>query len=76
MSGAVDQEMFETAIRDNLSPEASRRRSSPFFSPQPCTRPPTENARRGLRELEWLANTLIDLLGVDEYNRLLDELGL
>ena len=37
---------------------------------------PTEEATRGLRELEWLANTLIDLLGVAEHNRLLDELGL
>ena len=73
--GAVDQEAFETVIRDNLSPEGVATIIA-FLQPATMYKGPTEEAQRGLRELEWLANTLIDLLGVDEYNRLLEELGL
>jgi len=75
MSGAVDQEMFEAAIRENLSPEGVATIIA-FLQPATMQKGPTEEARRGLRELEWFADTLIDLLGVDEYDRLLDELGL
>jgi len=75
MSGAVDQEAFEQVIRDNLSPEGVATIIA-FLQPATSYRAPTPEANRGLMELEWLANTLIDLLGVDEYNRLLDELGL
>ena len=75
MSGAVDQEAFENAIRENLSP-AGVATVIAFLQPATMQKAPTPEAERGLRELEWLANTLIDLLGVDEYNRLLDELGL
>ena len=47
-----------------------------FLQPATMYKAPTEGATQGLLELEWFANTLIDFLGVDEYNRLLDELGL
>jgi len=75
MSGAVDQEAFERVIRDNLSP-AGVATIIAFLQPGTMYKAPTPEANRGLLELEWLANTLIDLLGVEEYNRLLDELGL
>ncbi len=75
MSGAVDQEMFEAVIRENLSPEGVATIIA-FLQPATMQKAPTEEARRGLRELEWFADTLIDLLGIDEYDRLLDELGL
>lgn len=75
MSGAIDQEAFERAIRENLSPEGVATIIA-FLQPATMAKAPTEQATRGLRELEWFANTLIDLLGVAEYNRLLDELGL
>jgi len=75
MSGAVDQEMFETVIRENLSPEGVATIIA-FLQPATMQKAHTEEARRGLRELEWFTDTLIDLLGVDEYDRLLDELEL
>ena len=75
MSGAVDQEAFEQVIRDNLSPEGV---ATIIAVLQPATmyKAHTPEAERGLQQLEWFANTLIDLLGVDQYNRLLEELGL
>ncbi len=75
MSGAIDQEAFERMIRDNLSP-AGVATIIAFLQPATMYKAPTEEATQGLLELEWFANTLIDFLGVDEYNRLLDELGL
>jgi hypothetical protein len=74
-SGAVDQEMFEDVIRDNLSPEGVASVIA-FLQPATLHKPATEEQRKALREVEWLVNTLIDLLGVDEYNRLLKELCL
>lgn len=75
MSGAIDQEAFERVIRENLSP-AGVATIIAFLQPATTYKAPTEEATQGLLELEWFANTLIDFLGVDEYNRLLDELGL
>jgi len=74
-SGAVDQEAFERVIRENLSPEGIATIIA-FLHPATMRRGPTVEARRGLLELEWFVDTLIDLLGVDEYDRLLNELGL
>ena len=73
--GAVDQDAFEKVIRDNLSP-AGVATIIAFLQPATMYKGPTEEAQCGLRELEWFANTLIDLIGVKEYNRLLEELGL
>jgi hypothetical protein len=74
-SGAVDQEMFEEVVCDNLSPEGVASIIA-FLQPATLHKPATDDQRKALREVEWLVNTLIDLLGVDEYNRLLDELCL
>lgn len=73
--GAVDQKAFEDVMKANLSPEgltavvATLRVAS-------VHRPRNEKARAALREVEWLADTLRDLVGVRTYNRLIDELGL
>ncbi len=75
MSGAIDQEAFEKVIQDNLSP-AGVATIIAFLQPATMYKAPTEEAMQGLRELEWFTNTLIDLLGVEEYDRLLNELGL
>jgi hypothetical protein len=74
-SGAVDQEAFEKVIRDNLSPLGVATIIA-YLQPATMQRADTEEGRLGLLELEWLVNTLIDLLGVEQYNRLLEELGL
>jgi hypothetical protein len=75
MSGAVDQEAFEKVIRDNLSPEAVATIIS-LLEPARTRQPNTKQQRQGLVGAEWLADTLIELLGVDEYQRLLDEMCL
>lgn len=75
MSRAVDQEAFEKVIRDNLSPEAVATIIT-FLQPAAFCRPANKDAMQALRQVEWLANTLTDMLGVDEHNRLMDELGL
>lgn len=73
--GAVDQEIFESAIRENLSPEgvamtiAFLRTAGSFRSDNPAN-------ERAQRQVAWLADTLLEMLGVEEYNRLLDDLGL
>lgn len=75
MSGAVDQEAFERVIRDNLSPEAVATIIA-FLQPAAFYKPANEEAMQALRQVEWLANTLTDMLGVEEHNRLMEELGL
>jgi hypothetical protein len=75
MSGAVDQEAFEKVIRDNLSPEAVATIIA-FLQPAAFYRPANEEAMQALLQVEWLANTLTDMLGVEEHNRLMEELGL
>jgi hypothetical protein len=73
--GAIDQEAFEKVFHDNMSPLRVATIIA-FLQPATMYKAPSEEAMQGLRELEWFVNTLIDLLGVEEYNHLLDELGL
>ena len=75
MSGAVDQEAFEKVIRDNLSPEGVATIIA-FLQPAAFYKPVNDDAINGLRQAEWLADTLTEMLGVDEVNRLMEELGL
>jgi predicted O-methyltransferase YrrM len=71
----ADQEAFEKAIRDNLSPEGVATIIA-FLQPATTHKPRTDEARKALREVKWFIDTLSNVLGVQEYNRLLDELGL
>jgi|TARA_Y100000310_G_scaffold173563_2_gene173695 hypothetical protein len=77
MTGAVDQQAFKSVIRDNLSPEGV---ATVIAYLQAAAFQSTENASpaavRGLQQAEWLADTLTDMLGADEHNRLMEELGL
>lgn len=75
MSGAVDQEAFEQVIRENLSPEAVATIIA-FLQPAAFYKPANQDAMNALRQVEWFADTLTAMLGVDEHNRLMDELGL
>jgi hypothetical protein len=74
-SGAVDQEAFEKVIRDNLSPEGVATIIA-LLQPAAFYKPANEDAVGGLQQAEWLADTLTEMLGVDEVNRLFEELGL
>jgi len=73
--GAVDQEAFEKVIRDNLSPEGVATIIA-FLQPAAFYKPANEDALRGLQQAEWLADTLTEMLGVEECNHLFEELGL
>jgi predicted O-methyltransferase YrrM len=73
--GAVDQEAFEKVIRDNLSPQGVTAIIA-FLQSASFYKPANDDARQALRQVEWFANTLTELLGVEEHNRLIDELGL
>ena len=75
MSGAVDQEAFEKASRDNLSPEAVATIIA-FLPPAAFYKPANDDAMQALRQVEWFADTLTEMLGVDEHNRPIEELGL
>jgi len=75
MSGAVDQEAFEKVIRDNLSPKAVTTIIA-FLQPAAFYKPANDEALQALRQVEWFADTLTALLGVDEHNRMIEELGL
>ena len=71
----VDPEAFEKVIRENLSPEAVATIIA-FLQPAAFYRPANEDAMQALLQVEWFANTLTDMLGVEEHTRLMDELGL
>ena len=73
--GAVDQEVFESAIRENLSPEGVAMTIALLRSAGNYRSDSAANERARL-QVEWLANTLINMLGVEEYNRLLEDIGL
>jgi len=73
--GAIDQEAFEKVIQENLSPEAVATIIC-LLEPARLQQPRTDRQRQGLLGAEWLADTLIELLGVDEHMRLMDELEL
>lgn len=74
-AGAVDQAAFESAIRDNLSPEGIAAVIA-FLQPAAFYKPANADAIAALQQVEWLADTLTEMLGADEHNRLMEELGL
>lgn len=62
-------------IRDSLSPEAV---AATIAFPQSADfyKPANEAAECALREVAWLREALVEMLGADELNRLVEELGL
>jgi hypothetical protein len=74
-SGAADQEAFEYVIRDNLSPEGVATIVA-FLQMAAFHKAANEESLNALRQAEWFADTLTQMLGVEEVNRLMNELGL
>jgi hypothetical protein len=72
----ADREAFEKAICDNLSPDGVATAIAWLRAAESGNQPSDERALAALREVEWLADVLTEMLGVDEHNRLIDELGL
>ena len=74
-TGAVEQTAFEQVIRDNLSPEGGATVIA-FLQPAAFYKPANADALAALQQVEWLADTLTEMLGADEHNRLMEKLGL
>jgi len=72
----TDRDAFEQAIRDNLSPDGVATAIAWLRAAESGNIPADERALAALREVEWLADVLTEMLGVDEHNRLMEELGL
>jgi hypothetical protein len=74
-SGAVDQNAFENAIRENLSPEGVVMTIA-YLRAATGERMKTDAGRLALQQVKWLADTLFEMVGAAEYNRLIEEIGL
>ena len=74
MSGAVDQETFEKVIRENLSPEGVAALVMALQSAG-SIRAMTPEGEQAIQQVIWFHNTLLDMLGVETFNRTMDELG-
>jgi hypothetical protein len=74
MSGAVNQKVFEKVIRDNLSPEGV---AALVMALQPAgsIRATTPEGDQAIEQVIWFKNTLLDMIGVENFNRQMDELG-
>jgi len=66
---AIDEGDLTAALKDNLSPQAVAAIAAYLTAAR------VKN-RRVQRQIEWFAGMLVDMLGVDEFNRLIDEVGL
>jgi len=71
----IDHEAFKSMIRDHLTPEAVATIIA-FLQPAALHKAPNAEVHEALKQVEWFTDMLISILGVDEYARLLDELGL
>lgn len=74
MSGAVDQAAFEQAIRDNLSPEGVAALVM-ALQPADSLRATTPEGEQAVQQVLWFRNTLLDMIGVKNFNRQMEELG-
>lgn len=67
MTGAVDQAAFERAIRDNLSPEGIAAIIA-LLQPADNYRDGTPANEQALNQVDWFRDTLLEMIGVDEFN--------
>ena len=72
---AVDQEAFERVMRDNLSPEAIAAVIA-LLQPAGGYRNDTPANDAAINEVNWFRDTLMEMVGRDEFNRLINEIGL
>ena len=66
---AIDEGDLAAALKDNLSPQAVAALAAYLTAAR------VKN-RQVQRQIEWFAGMLVDMLGVDEFNRLIEEVGL
>ena len=75
MSGAVDQTAFENVIRDNLSPEAVAAIIA-LLQTAGNYRNGTPENERAINQVNRFRDTLLEMIGVAEFNVLNNEIGL
>lgn len=75
MSGAVDQTAFENVIRDNLSPEAVVAIIA-LLEVAGNYRNGTPENERAIDQVNWFRDTLLEMIGVQEFDSLINEIGL
>jgi len=66
---------LEAALVANLSPEAITAMIT-FLRAGEGYHPRTEALSQALAEVEWFSQFLMNVIGVEEYNRLIEEIGL
>ncbi len=62
-------------FRDHLTPEAVATIIA-FLQPAAFYKPANADALAALQQVEWFADVLTEMLGADEHNRLMEQLGL
>lgn len=75
INAATDQTAFENAIRDNLSPEAVAALIA-LLQPAGNYRNGTPENEAAINQVVWFHDTLLDLISVDGFNDLIEEIGL
>ena len=72
--GAIDQEAFEAVIRDNLSPQGA---AALVMALQPAgsIQATTPEGERAIDQVLWFRDTLLEMIGVENFNQMMDELG-
>jgi hypothetical protein len=72
--GAVDSVAFEEAIRANLSPEGV---AALVMALQPAgsITATTPEGERAIEQVIWFRDTLLEMIGVETFNRTMDDLG-
>jgi len=75
MTDQPNSAALEHALRECLSPEGVATVIA-YLRAADMHRPKEPKQLAAVREVEWLADRLTAMLGVEEYNRLLDELAL
>jgi hypothetical protein len=74
-AGAVDQEAFERAIRDNLSPEGVVAIIA-LLQPAGNYRSGAPENERALDQVAWFRETLLEMIGVQEFNEVIERIEL
>ncbi len=74
-TGAVDQEAFERAIRENLSPEGVVAIIA-MLQPAGNYRSGAPENERALDQVAWFRETLLEMIGVQEFNEVIERIEL
>lgn len=71
----ADTEQLKASLRESLSPDAIAVIIA-YLQPACMARPGNHEAEQALGEVEWLHDTLVEILGVEEVGRKFEELRL